>query len=93
MALFVLILIESLADHGKPIVDTLMTQTFAIPDLPHLKAARFQTEDEFSRQEKKIKDHLEQIRDPAAARCLMCCCKNSAISMRCDGCGQCALIN
>ncbi|MFH1215489.1 MAG: hypothetical protein V1706_03205 [Pseudomonadota bacterium] len=41
MALFVLILIESLADHGKPIVDTLMTLTFAVPDLPHLKAARF----------------------------------------------------
>lgn len=41
MALFVLILIESLADNGQPIVDTLMTQTFAIPDLPHLKAARF----------------------------------------------------
>jgi len=43
MALFVLILIESLADHGQPIVDTLMTQTFSIPDLPHLKAARFRT--------------------------------------------------
>lgn len=41
MALFVLILIESLADHGKPIVDTLMTQTFSIHDLPHRKAARF----------------------------------------------------
>nr|MBF0221334.1 hypothetical protein [Desulfobulbaceae bacterium] len=43
MALFVLILIESLADHGQPIVDTLMTKTFAIADLPHLKAARFRT--------------------------------------------------
>ncbi|OKY76482.1 MAG: hypothetical protein BM485_04425 [Desulfobulbaceae bacterium DB1] len=43
MALFVFILIESLADHGNPIVDTLMTQTFSIPDLPHLKAARFRT--------------------------------------------------
>lgn len=41
MALFVLILIESLADQGKPIVDSLMTETFAIDELPHLKGARF----------------------------------------------------
>lgn len=41
MSLFVLVLIESLADHGKPIVDTLMTETFTIPELPHLKTARF----------------------------------------------------
>lgn len=41
MAVFVIILIESLSDQGKPVVDTLMTQTFSIPDLPHLKGARF----------------------------------------------------
>ena len=43
MALFVLILIEALADQGRMIVDTLMTQTFSIADLPHLKAARFRS--------------------------------------------------
>lgn len=41
MALFVLILIESIADEGAPIVDTLMTGTFAVGELPHLKGARF----------------------------------------------------
>lgn len=41
MALFVFILIESLADQGRPVVDTLMTETFAISELPHLKSARY----------------------------------------------------
>jgi hypothetical protein len=41
MAVFVFILIESLADQGEPVVDTLMTRTFSIPDLPHLKGARY----------------------------------------------------
>lgn len=41
MAVFVFILIESLSDQGEPVVDTLMTRTFAISDLPHLKSARY----------------------------------------------------
>jgi hypothetical protein len=41
MAVFVFILIESLSDQGEPVVDTLMTRTFSIPDLPHLKSARY----------------------------------------------------
>jgi hypothetical protein len=41
MAVFVFILIESLADQGEPVVDTLMTRTFAIPELPHLQGARY----------------------------------------------------
>jgi hypothetical protein len=41
MAVFVFILIESLADQGEPVVDTLMTRTFTIADLPHLKGARY----------------------------------------------------
>ncbi len=41
MAVFVFILIESLSDQGDPVVDTLMTRTFSVPDLPHLKGARY----------------------------------------------------
>lgn len=41
MAVFVFILIESLSDQGEPVVDTLMTRTFSVPDLPHLKSARY----------------------------------------------------
>jgi hypothetical protein len=41
MAVFVFILIESLSDQGEPVVDTLMTRTFSIPELPHLKSARY----------------------------------------------------
>lgn len=41
MAVFVFILIESLSDQGEPVVDTLMTRTFSIPELPHLKGARY----------------------------------------------------
>ncbi len=41
MAVFVFILIEALSDQGEPVVDSLMTRTFAVPDLPHLKSARY----------------------------------------------------
>ena len=41
MADFVFILIETLSDQGEPVVDTLMTRTFSVPDLPHLKGARY----------------------------------------------------
>ena len=41
MAVFVFILIEALSDQGEPVVDTLMTRTFSVPDLPHLKGARY----------------------------------------------------
>lgn len=41
MAVFVFILIEALSDQGEPVVDTLMTRTFSIADLPHLKSARY----------------------------------------------------
>jgi len=43
MAVFVFILIEALADGGAAVVDTLMTQTFTIGELPHLKSARFRS--------------------------------------------------
>lgn len=41
MAVFNFILIEALADGGEPVVDTLMTKTFTIGELPHLKSARY----------------------------------------------------
>lgn len=41
MAVFIFILVESLADRGEPVVDSLMTQTFYISELPHLKSARY----------------------------------------------------
>lgn len=41
MAVFVFILIEALADGGEPVVETLMTKTFTIGELPHLKSARY----------------------------------------------------
>ena len=41
MAVFVFILIEWISDQGEPVVDTLMTRTFTIADLPHLKSARY----------------------------------------------------
>jgi len=41
MAVFIFILIEALADQGEPVVETLMTKTFTIGDLPHLKSARY----------------------------------------------------
>ena len=43
MAVFVFILIEALSDQGESVVDSLMTRTFAVPDLPHLKSARYRT--------------------------------------------------
>ncbi len=41
MAVFVFVLIESLSDQGEPVVESLMTQTFSVPDLPHFKGARY----------------------------------------------------
>ena len=41
MAVFVFILIEFLSDQGEPVVDTLMTRTFSVVDLPHFKSARY----------------------------------------------------
>jgi len=41
MAVFVFILIESLSDQGETVVDTLMTRTFSIVDLPHFKSTRY----------------------------------------------------
>jgi hypothetical protein len=41
MAVFVFILVETLSDMGEAVVDTLMTRIFSVPDLPHLKSARY----------------------------------------------------
>jgi hypothetical protein len=41
MAVFVFILIEFLSDQGESVVDTLMTRTFSVVDLPHFKSARY----------------------------------------------------
>lgn len=66
MAVFVFILIESLSDQGEPVVDTLMTRTFSVPDLPHLKSARYRaylkeasaaSDDDL----RKIVGHLERL--------------------------------
>jgi chromosome condensin MukBEF MukE localization factor len=43
MAVFVFVLVESLSDQGLPVVETLMTETFSVSDLPHLKGARYRT--------------------------------------------------
>ena len=43
MAVFTFILVESLADQGKPVEETLMTHTFNITELPHLTTDRFVT--------------------------------------------------
>ncbi len=43
MAVFLFILIESLADQGEPVVDSLMTKTFSIAELPHLRGARYRS--------------------------------------------------
>ena len=43
MAVFVFILIEALSDQGEPVVDSLMTRTFSISELPHLKSARYRS--------------------------------------------------
>lgn len=41
MALFVFVLVESLADKGQPIEETLMTRPFTLGDLPHLATDRY----------------------------------------------------
>ncbi|BDD85982.1 condensin complex protein MksE [Desulfofustis limnaeus] len=41
MAVFVFILIESLSDQGEAVVEALMTKTFSISELVHLKHARY----------------------------------------------------
>lgn len=41
MAVFVFILIEALSDQGKMVVDTLMTEIFAVHALPHFKSERY----------------------------------------------------
>ena len=41
MALFVLVLVESLADRGLPIEETMMGGSFAIAELPHLHSDRY----------------------------------------------------
>jgi len=41
MAVFVFVLIEALSDQGEPVVESMMTQVFSVPDLPHLKGARY----------------------------------------------------
>ena len=41
MAVFTFILVESLADQGKQVEETLMTHTFTVIELPHLSTDRF----------------------------------------------------
>ncbi len=43
MAVFMFILVESLADQGETVEDTVMTRRFAYKDLPHLQGERYQT--------------------------------------------------
>ena len=43
MAVFVFILVESLADQGKQVEETLMSHTFNVTELPHLSTDRFVT--------------------------------------------------
>jgi chromosome condensin MukBEF MukE localization factor len=43
MAVFTFILVESLADQGKQVEETLMTHTFNVDELPHLSTDRFVT--------------------------------------------------
>ena len=43
MAVFTFILVESLADQGKQVEETLMTHTFNVAELPHLSTDRFVT--------------------------------------------------
>lgn len=42
MAVFMFILVESLADKGEPVEETVVTRRFAYRDLPHLKGKRYQ---------------------------------------------------
>jgi hypothetical protein len=43
MAVFMFILVESLADQGDTVEDTVMTRRFDFKDLPHLQGERYQT--------------------------------------------------
>ncbi len=43
MAVFMFILVESLADRGESVEETVMTRRFAYQDLPHLQGERYQT--------------------------------------------------
>jgi hypothetical protein len=43
MAVFMFILVESLADRGEAVEDTVITRRFAYKDLPHLQGDRYQT--------------------------------------------------
>lgn len=43
MAVFMFILVESLADKGDTVEDTVMTRRFDFKDLPHLQGERYQT--------------------------------------------------
>ena len=43
MAVFMFILVESLADKGDTVEDTVMTRRFDFKDLPHLQGDRYQT--------------------------------------------------
>jgi hypothetical protein len=43
MALFVFVLVESVADQGKPIEETLMTRVFRYDELPHLQSDRYRS--------------------------------------------------
>ena len=43
MAVFMFILVESLADKGESVEETVLTRRFAYKDLPHLHGERFQT--------------------------------------------------
>ena len=42
IAVFMFILVESLADQGETVADTVMTRRFAYTDLPHLQGDRYQ---------------------------------------------------
>jgi len=43
MAVFMFILVESLADKGESVEETVLTRRFACKDLPHLHGERYQT--------------------------------------------------
>lgn len=42
MAVFLFILVESLADRGEVVADVLMTRRFVLAELPHLQGERYQ---------------------------------------------------
>ncbi len=43
IAVFMFILVESLADKGEPVEETVLTRRFVFKDLPHLQGERYQT--------------------------------------------------